>query len=170
MHNQAARARGLPAAHSGVGRWTGEYRILDRLEEVPEVVWKNPGLVVERFLPEPDPPGGFAYRTWVFAGARERCNRFVTAEPISKGAGVLRYGPVDVPAKIREERARLNFDFGSFDFVIHEGEPILLDANRTRTSRKASTTSSASDARGVSAQAHAIAPADNVAIRRTTHA
>lgn len=131
MHNQAARARGLPAAHSGVGRWTGEYRILDRLEEVPEVVWKNPGLVVERFLPEPDPPGGFAYRTWVFAGARERCNRFVTAEPISKGAGVLRYGPVDVPAKIREERARLNFDFGSFDFVIHEGEPILLDANRT---------------------------------------
>ena len=131
MHNLAAQARGQPAAHRGVGRWTGKYRIVDRLQEVTEEVWKNPALVVERFLPEPDPAGGFAYRTWVFAGARERCNRFVTAEPISKGAGVLRYEPVGVPAKIREERARLNFDFGSFDFVIHEGEPILLDANRT---------------------------------------
>ena len=64
-------------------------------------------------------------------GARERCTRFVTEGPISKGAGVLRYQPVEVPAKLREERARLKFEFGAFDFVIHEGEAYLIDANRT---------------------------------------
>jgi hypothetical protein len=64
-------------------------------------------------------------------GPRERCNRVVTASPISKAADVLSYGPVDVPPQLRAERERLNFDFGKFDFVIHDGEPILLDANRT---------------------------------------
>jgi hypothetical protein len=31
------------------------------------------------------------------------------------------------------ERARLGFDYGKFDFVIHEGQAVLLDANRTPT-------------------------------------
>ena len=130
MHNRRARRLGLVEPHPGVVQWS-DYRILRGLDEVEDEVWADPSLVVERFLPERDRAGDYAYRTWVFMGARERCNRFVTAEPISKGAGVLRYAPVEVPASLREERARLGLDVGSFDFVIHDGEPVLLDANRT---------------------------------------
>lgn len=36
-----------------------------------------------------------------------------------------------MPPELRAERERLDFDFGKFDFVVHEGEPLLLDANRT---------------------------------------
>ena len=67
----------------------------------------------------------------MFLGPRERCTRFVTEDRISKAAGVLSYEPTEVPPKLRAERERLGFDFGKFDFVMHDGEPVLLDANRT---------------------------------------
>ncbi len=64
-------------------------------------------------------------------GPRERCTRFITKDRISKAAGVLGYEPMEVPEKLRAERERLGFDFGKFDFVMHNGEPLLFDANRT---------------------------------------
>jgi hypothetical protein len=40
---------------------------------------------------------------------------------------------VPVPNELRIERKRLGFDYGKFDFVVHEGRVVLLDANRTPT-------------------------------------
>lgn len=129
MHNRRAARQGLPLPHPDVPR--GEpYRLFDSMADVPDTVWSDESLVVERFVPEKD-PDGFALRTWVFMGPNERCTRVVTPGPISKAAQVVRHGPVDVPPELRAERERLGFDFGKFDFVVHEGEPILLDANRT---------------------------------------
>jgi hypothetical protein len=130
LHNRRALRAGRPLPHPGVAKG-GAYRVLDRLDLVEEEVWADPGLIVERFLPERDEEGGFVLRTWVFMGERERCTRLVTSGPISKAADVVRYEPVEVPPELRAERERLNFDFGKFDFVIHDGTPVLLDANRT---------------------------------------
>jgi hypothetical protein len=130
LHNRRARRRGVPEPHPGTQECS-DYRVLDRLDAIEDEVWSDPTLVVERFLPERDAEDRFGYRTWVFMGPRERCTRFVTGSPISKGAGVLDYAPVEVPDRLREERQRLGFDFGGFDFVVHDGEPALLDANRT---------------------------------------
>jgi hypothetical protein len=41
------------------------------------------------------------------------------------------------PISRRNERARLGFDFGKFDFVVHEGQSVLLDTNRTPSSSPA---------------------------------
>jgi len=30
-----------------------------------------------------------------------------------------------------DERRKLGFDYGKFDFVVHEGRAVLLDANKT---------------------------------------
>jgi hypothetical protein len=30
-----------------------------------------------------------------------------------------------------QARKRLNFDYGKFDYVVHDGQPVLLDANKT---------------------------------------
>jgi hypothetical protein len=129
IHNRRAARLGRPLPHPGVT--VGEkYRVLDSLSEVGDEVWSDPALVVEKFIAEPD-PDGFALRTWVFMGPRERCTRFVTADRISKAADVLKHEPVEVPDKLRAERERLGFDFGKFDFVMQGGEPVLLDANRT---------------------------------------
>lgn len=129
-HNARALAAGRPLPHPDLPH-AEPYRILDRVEDVAPATWDNRDLVVERFLPERDERGGYAVRTWVFMGAREWCNRELCADPIVKGAKVLRSDPVDVPREIRAQRERLNFDYGKFDFVIHAGVPILLDANRT---------------------------------------
>jgi hypothetical protein len=136
LHNRRARRLGRPAPHPNVQKGP-PYRILDSLEGVAAATWDDPSLVVERFIPEPDPEGGFVLRTWVFMGARERCTRSVTLDPISKAGDVIRYEPVEVPPALRAERERLGFDFGKFDFVLHDDQPILLDANRTPGSARA---------------------------------
>ena len=130
LHNRGAAKLGLALPHPGVSKGA-DYRVLDSISEVGDEIWSDPSLVVERFLPEADPDGGFVLRTWVFMGSRERCTRMVTGEKVSKAADVLRSEPTEVPAKLRAERERLGFDFGKFDWVMHDGEPVLLDANRT---------------------------------------
>lgn len=130
LHNRRARSQGRPPPHPGL-RKGAPYRVLDSLAQVTDEMWGDASLVVERFMPEPDPDGGFVLRTWVFMGSRERCTRSVTVDPISKAGDVVRYEPAEVPTALRAERERLGFDFGKFDFVMHGHEPILLDANRT---------------------------------------
>jgi hypothetical protein len=129
-HNHEAAKTGLPPPHPGVTKLES-YRVLDSLAEVEDTVWSDPRLVVERFLPEPDEGGGYVLRTWVFMGSRERCTRVVTPNQVSKAGAIVSFGPCEVPDALRRERERLGFDFGKFDFVIHKGEPVLLDANRT---------------------------------------
>ena len=111
--------------------WMNEpYPILRSIDAVPDQVWKNPGLVVERFLPEPD-AHGFWMRAWVFCGDRERCTRYRGTHPIVKAGNIVVHEPAPVPDELRAERERLGFDYGKFDFVVREGRAILFDANRT---------------------------------------
>jgi hypothetical protein len=130
IHNQRAVKAGRPLPHPGVKRG-GQYTVLDSIGQVDDGIWNDPALVVEKFLPEPDAELGFVIRTWVFMGPNERCTRFVTPTNISKAGDVVHYEPMDVPPQLRAERERLNFDFGKFDFVMQDGEPVLLDANKT---------------------------------------
>jgi hypothetical protein len=109
------------------------YPILESARDVPAAVWDNPGLVVERFLPEQD-DRGFWMRAWVFLGDRERCTRYLGTHPIVKAGSILAREPVPVPDELRAERQRLGFDYGKFDFVVRDDRPILFDANRTPSS------------------------------------
>ena len=121
------------------------YPILRSMAEVPDEVWNNPGLVVERFLPEHDAQG-FWMRAWVFCGDRERCTRYCGTHPIVKTANIIAREPAPVPDELRAERERLGFDYGKFDFVVREGRAILLDANRTPSAPPASPAIDASNA------------------------
>jgi hypothetical protein len=129
---QQSRGEGSPAdLPSGPIVSTDQpYPILRSVDEVPAAVWKNIGLVVERFLPEQDAQG-FWTRAWVFCGDRERCTRYLSKEPVVKTSGILARELVPVPDELRAERERLGFDYGKFDFVVRDGKAVLLDANRT---------------------------------------
>ena len=113
------------------------YPILRSIAEVPDEVWNNPGLVVERFLPERDAQG-FWMRAWVFFGGCERCTRYCSTHPIVKTANIIAREPAPVPDELRAERERLGFNYGKFDFVDIDGRAILLDANRTPSAPPAS--------------------------------
>ena len=124
---------------------TRPYPILRSVGEVPGDVWANPGLVVERFLPEQDAQG-YWVRAWVFFGDRERCTRYRGTHPIVKTATILGREPAPVPEGLRAERERLGFDYGKFDFVVHDGRATLFDANRTPSAPPSSPEIDASNA------------------------
>ena len=110
------------------------YPIYDDFRQVPRKVWRDRKLVVERFLPERD--GGFyCLRTWVFLGTREKVSLSRSPEPVVKRANIVTSEfTVEVSEEIRAARRRLGFDYSKFDFVLHEGKPVLLDTNSTPTS------------------------------------
>ncbi|MEX2207830.1 MAG: hypothetical protein WEF50_16515 [Myxococcota bacterium] len=113
-------------------RWihTSEYRVLDSRGEVPAAVWRNPNLIVERFLAERDGER-YSCRHWVFFGDRERSSRTRSIDPAVKGRTSVEPLHESVPEALRAIRSKLGFDYGKFDYGIVDGELILYDVNRT---------------------------------------
>jgi hypothetical protein len=110
-----------------------EYPIYPSAAAVPRAVWRNPRLVVERFMPERR-GDYYCLRQWVFLGDRELSQRVFSRDPIVKAHSVVeREYDVPVPDALRTIRSQLGFDYGKFDYVVFDGEVQLLDANRTPT-------------------------------------
>ncbi len=107
------------------------YPILENPGEVPAEVWNNTHLVVEKFLPERE--GEFFYvRYWTFLGDQSMSGRYGSRHPIVKFGGMATPDTfVEPPPELRQWRERLGLDYGRLDYVMHEGKPILLDANKT---------------------------------------
>jgi hypothetical protein len=109
------------------------YPVYDNLGCVPEWVWFRDDLVVEKFLPEVE-KNEFALRIWMFFGDQEYGARLFSHNPIVKVRGMTHYEYIDgVPETIRDVRRKLRMDFGKFDYVMVNGEAILLDVNKTPT-------------------------------------
>jgi hypothetical protein len=127
---QGPRRPPLPPAKPNLFRGT-DYPIFDSLAEVPAQAFLDPNLVVERFLPEREGQT-FFLRWYCFIGDRFRSMRVGSPNPLVKLSGMtsLEKG-VPVPAEVVAFREKWNLDFGRIDFVIHQGQPIILDVNRT---------------------------------------
>lgn len=126
LARQAALAAGLPPP----APTAPDYQLFDSISEVPTQIWHDPARVVERYLPEKRGAHN-VLRVWSFLGDYERCTWYSAPETIVKGQNIVEFGPSEVPDEIREERKRLGFDYGKFDFAIGPEGPVLYDANRT---------------------------------------
>jgi hypothetical protein len=125
-------ARRLPWTLSGL-LGTLEYKVYEHPHLVPRAVWHNPRLVVERFLPERR-DDLYVLRRYVFLGSREYNTMAFSPVPIVKARNVLRREVLrETPEALRAMRERMGFDYGKFDYVMHDGQVILFDANRTPT-------------------------------------
>lgn len=107
-----------------------DYAVYPSADAVPAEFWATQDYVVERFTPERDAHGNYM-RVWVFLGDCERSMRYRSDAQVIKSSNFLDAQPVPVPDELRGWRARLGFDFGKFDYVMHEGRCVLLDVNRT---------------------------------------
>jgi hypothetical protein len=119
------------------GRWSGRppggaYRVYERRALVPAWVWRQPELVVQRFLAERQ-GAHYALHQWFFLGEASVVSTLLGAEPLVKWQSRVGDLPLhdEVPAEIRRRRAELGFDYGKFDYVVQEGRAWLLDANTT---------------------------------------
>ena len=121
-----------PSSRTGIVRY-GEYAVLDSADDVPSAIWGNRAFVVEQFSPERDGPG-FALRTWTFLGDREINRRSVGPDPVVKRDNTTQTTDTDpAPDEVRAFRQRIGLDYGKIDYVISDGVPVVLDANRTPT-------------------------------------
>jgi hypothetical protein len=131
-----ARLLGLLEARlpcSWFGHLPGDqYLVFERKDAVPRWVWRSSGLVVQPLHVERR-GNLFAMHQWYFLGDRDCVSTFLSHAPVVKLATVVERLPLhtDVPDALRRRRKELRFDYGKFDYVMPDGEPILLDANRT---------------------------------------
>jgi hypothetical protein len=110
-----------------------DYPVFTSMSEVPEAVWSDRDLVVERFLPERI-KGRYCVRTWLFFGDQDRHAIFYSHDPVIKSHNIVDYERLGaVPEELRQMRRTLKFDFGKFDYTMVDGRPVLFDANRTPT-------------------------------------
>jgi hypothetical protein len=107
-----------------------DYRLYDHPSLVPQSCFKNHNLVVEKFLPEME-NGNFVVHNFHFLGDRMTCNKLVSKSPIVKGATYIKNEKAEPNPEIIELRKSMKFDYGKFDYVIHEGNVVLLDINKT---------------------------------------
>lgn len=108
-----------------------EYSVYKSLTEVPSGVFRNPALVVERFLPEKEGSHYFM-RHYLCLGDHTRSVRVVGSTPFLKRSACV---PVDegfpVPDQVISLRNQLGLDYGKIDYVIHNSQVVILDVNRT---------------------------------------
>ena len=112
------------------------YYVLPSPRAVPAGVWRNPHLVVERFLPEMR-DGRYVLRQWIVFGSRDKLGMLLGSDPQVKSWTSTRVPGESPPPEIISARARLGLDFTKIDYVIHEGRGVLLDVNPTPTVRAA---------------------------------
>jgi len=116
------------------------YPVLASMADVPDWVWNNFDLIVEKFVPE-RVDGLYCLRGWVFLGSKSYGYRLFSTEPVVKVGSMIRYEFLDsIPEELRVIRNQLGFDYGKFDYIEHDGQAILLDANKTPSYTGASET------------------------------
>ena len=114
--------------------WLTNYPVYASVKEVPSGVWQNKQLIVEKFLPERGKDGNYHVREWLFFGDREIHFKNISRDPVIRGfnSHTREYLALDdVPVELRATRTRLGFDYGKFDYAIHNGKPVLYDINKT---------------------------------------
>jgi hypothetical protein len=107
-----------------------EYKLYDRLADVPEKYFDQEDIVVEKFLPEIQDEL-YNTRFYLFLGDRGAHRRLASKHYIVNRATHVYAQDIEPNDEILAWRERLKLDYGKLDYVVVDGELILLDANKT---------------------------------------
>jgi len=106
------------------------YQIYPTLSDVPERIHKDKRFIIEKFLPEMEGEK-YCLRYYFFMGDVYYSERLICNDRIIKSSSKIEMEQVELDSRIVELRHQLGFDYGKFDYVIHDGEIHLLDPNKT---------------------------------------
>lgn len=107
-----------------------DYLVIDSSAAVPREYFRDPSLVVQRFLPEVE-NGLYHVRSYSFLGDHANCMRLSSRQPVIHWRNALEIEAVEPHPDIIAERVRLGMDYGKLDYVLHEGRAVLIDVNKT---------------------------------------
>jgi hypothetical protein len=117
-------------------RSPSDYRIFDNLGSVPEDWYSRNDVLVEKFLPEIN-DGLYCLRSHHFLGDHGACVLRKSVHPIINASTSIGREEVAPDPEIVKLTKLMKFDFGKFDYVMHEGKAVLLDTNKTPGAGKA---------------------------------
>ena len=107
-----------------------DYRIYDSSLAVPPVFFRDGRFVVEKFLPERE-GDYYVIRNLHFLGDRLSGTRLLSRDRVITQQNIAESEREDPHPGIVRLRDSLGFDYGKFDYVIHKGDAVLIDANKT---------------------------------------
>jgi hypothetical protein len=107
-----------------------DYRIFENPGSIPANWFNLDNVLIEKFLPEIE-DGLYCLRSHHFLGDHGACVLRKSIHPIINASTSISREEVDPDPEIVKLTKPMNFDFGKFDYVMHEGKAILLDANKT---------------------------------------
>jgi len=107
-----------------------DYEIYEDLSLVPATRVRDKRVVIERFLPELE-DGLYYTRVYQFLGNRWICLRMGSRSPIVKAYNSARVERVEPHPCVTDWRKKLGMEYGKLDYVVVNGEAVLLDANKT---------------------------------------
>jgi len=119
--------RGVSASFFGSPQ---DYQIFESPNAVPPLLFDDPNVVVEKFLPEIE-DGLYISRAMVFLGNHVTCAKMASKNPIVNSVTSTHTDYVEAHPDMVRLSQEMGFDYGKFDYVMHEGEPLLLDINKT---------------------------------------
>ena len=121
-----------------------DYIVYSEKSKVPNWVFDDDSLVVEKFLPEKH-GNEYYQRRYYFLGDAEYNEVHATSVAIHAGDSddhCLRYWEESsIPEALRTYRKNIKADYGKIDYVIRDGEVIVFDVNRTPSCGNAATNS-----------------------------
>ena len=110
-------------------RW--QYFFANDVSAVPDWVWDDDNLIVERFMPERIGEM-YCIRGWMFLGSKGYGYKVWSDKPLVKTWTMVGYEIIEhVPDALHRYREELGLDYGKFDYVELDGQVHLIDANKT---------------------------------------
>lgn len=111
------------------------YPVFPHRSQVPRGVWREPSLVVERFLPERDGELHVLRNWWLLGDVvidrRQTMHGYQSSDNVVARTADL----VPMPPVLRALKAAFGLDYGKVDYVLHDGLPVVLDISATPTGR-----------------------------------
>ncbi len=107
-----------------------QYRVYDHLSDVPRAYFGMKSIVVEKFLPEMQDDLYFV-RLFQFLGNKISCTRLGSRHPVAKDETYVTREIIEPHPEVVKLRKQLKFDYGKFDYGLHDGNVVVFDINKT---------------------------------------
>ncbi len=107
-----------------------DYEIFERAADVPAHRFTDPRVVVEKFRPEFE-DGFYHVRLYQFLGDRWTCTRVGTPHRVVKSDPGAKTELIEPADEVSTWRRELGLDYGKLDYLVVDGEVVLLDVNKT---------------------------------------
>lgn len=132
LRRRLARSAKMERRLLGSAESLNTYHVFQSLKHVPRRAFANPNLVVEKFSPERR-GARYILRIFTVFGSFAHVRILEGLDPLVKSWNSDLAEFTEIPPALEAWRRDFGLDYGKIDFVMRDGEPVIIDANTTPT-------------------------------------